>query len=115
MMVKLWKPTAKVVNILLCSPLGTIFFQLEESDFMVKNMKRSCGKYGLLAMALSLAVAGCNKTSPPSDPQSANPAGKQRRVAAILMQDDQFFRLTEVGLKESARKNNIEFLSASSS
>lgn len=82
---------------------------------MIRNTNRCHGRYALGAVALCLALAGCNNTTTTSSSTATPTAGKQRRVAAILMQDDQFFRLTEVGLKESARKNNIEFVSASSS
>ena len=88
-----------------------------------------CGKQYLGASLLWVAVAlgGCghapetasNAAPPgpagmPSGPGASTGAdGSKRKIAAILMQDDQFFRLNEIGMKDAAAKEGVDLLSSS--
>lgn len=54
---------------------------------------------------LSLVMAGCTKT--PEGPH-------QRRIAGIVFQEDQFFRLVLFGMREAAKQEGIELLEANS-
>ena len=69
----------------------------------------------LSASLLLLALAGCNSPSQTADSGAAGapPAGAKKQVAAILMQDDQFFRLNQIGMEEAAKAKNVELLTAS--
>lgn len=72
---------------------------------------------GKITFALvGLALAGCN-TAPSETASSASGAppasGAKKQIAAILMQDDQFFRLNQIGMEEAAKANDVQLLSAS--
>jgi len=76
----------------------------------------------LALCAFVAAMAGCGQKS---DGDTTNAAtntaanssaqvtgGKQRQIAAIMMQEDQFFRLNEQGMKDAAKKHNVQFISS---
>ena len=78
-------------------------------------------RFSIFALSVGFAAAGCNQaadtstsTAPVSNSQSAAPAsGEKKQIAAILMQDDQFFRLNEIGMRDAAKKHNVELLTGS--
>jgi len=55
---------------------------------------------------LILLVSGCTKKAEGPPP---------RRIAGIVFQEDQFFRLVLFGMREAARQENVELLEANSS
>ena len=60
-------------------------------------------------------LAGCPNNTGTSTTSSANTTlgGKPRQIAAILMQDDQFYRLAEFGMRDAAKKHKVELLTGS--
>ena len=74
--------------------------------------KRSRLSFALVSLALGvagliLALAACSKSEEASGP-------KQLRMAGIVFQEDQFFRLILFGMRDAAAKHNIELLEANS-
>ena len=55
--------------------------------------------YGLLLAAAVLSAGGCSKKEP---------ADAKLKIGAILMQQDQFFRLNELGMKAAAKDYDID-------
>lgn len=89
---------------------------------MLTTPLRHCLRFSILGLALGVVAAGCNSSgtdnSANSAPSSAsNPApaapGAKKQIAAILMQDDQFFRLNEIGMRDAAKKYDVELLTGS--
>jgi ABC-type sugar transport system substrate-binding protein len=73
-------------------------------------MRASAAVYRVAVVAclgLALGLIGCEKT-----PTSSAP--KQLRMAGIIFQEDQFFRLILFGMKDAAKKNNIDLLEGNS-
>ncbi|MGD0462047.1 MAG: substrate-binding domain-containing protein [Tepidisphaeraceae bacterium] len=72
---------------------------------------RACAAVYRVAVVACLSLAfgfvGCEKASNSS-------ATKQLRMAGIIFQEDQFFRLILFGMKDAAKKNNIELLEGNS-
>ncbi len=60
---------------------------------------------GCLILALILAVAGCTRKQ--------NTSG-QKRIAGMVFQEDQFFRLVLFGMRDAAAKGHAELLEANS-
>jgi ABC-type sugar transport system substrate-binding protein len=58
---------------------------------------------------LILGIGGCNKSSSSEAPQS-----KQIRMAGIIFQEDQFFRLILFGMRDASKKNNVALLEGNS-
>jgi len=58
-------------------------------------------------MALVIGLVACSKGSDANQP-------KQLRMAGIVFQEDQFFRLILFGMRDAAAKHNIELLEANS-
>ena len=71
-------------------------FILRWATFAVATVALLCGL---------LISSGCTK-------EVAGP--KSIRMAGIIFQEDQFFRLIQLGMKDAARKNNIELLDGNS-
>ena len=74
--------------------------------------KRSRLSLALVSLALGvagliLALTACSKSEEASGP-------KQLRMAGIVFQEDQFFRLILFGMRDAAAKHNIELLEANS-
>ncbi len=46
--------------------------------------------------------------------QATDPAAKKYKMAGIIFQDDDFFRLIQYGMKDAAKKNNVELLTGNS-
>jgi len=78
----------------------------------------------IIAASLLAALGGCSQNNAGDGGNSgtgndgvkstgSGTSGDKRRIAAILMQEDQFFRLNELGMKDAAKKNNIELLTGS--
>jgi ABC-type sugar transport system substrate-binding protein len=67
----------------------------------------------LLSTGLMLVLAGCGQQSTPGAAPTAHGA-KKHQIAAILMQNDQFFRLNEIGMQEAAQRRGVELLTDSS-
>ena len=65
-------------------------------------------RYSLRALvtvlSMGMVAAGCQQTNSSSSVASSK---NQKQIAAILMQDDQFFRLNEIGMQDAAKKNNV--------
>ena len=61
----------------------------------------------LLLVLCAALTAGCHKKSDSAAGPTSRPAGKLK-IAAILMQQDQFFRLNELGMKDAAKKADVE-------
>ncbi len=59
----------------------------------------------VLPLFVILALPGCNKK-----PQEA----PKKRIAGIVFQEDQFFRLVLFGMRDAAKKNGLELLEANS-
>jgi ABC-type sugar transport system substrate-binding protein len=80
------------------------------------NMGRSALSGGFAAAAVfGIAfLCGCGKTSstPTSQPAAVGP--RQIRMAGIIFQEDQFFRLIFFGMKAAAKQNNVELLEGNS-
>jgi len=58
-------------------------------------------------LAALLAVSGCSKPTNPSGgaaPESAKP-----KLAGIVFQEDQFFRLVLFGMRDAAKQAGVEF------
>ena len=59
-------------------------------------------------------LAGCHSTAGDSSAPTVganSPVGsKQKQIAAILMQDDQFYRLNQFGMQAAAKKHNVDLL-----
>ncbi|HEY1923230.1 MAG TPA: hypothetical protein VGG44_10820, partial [Tepidisphaeraceae bacterium] len=73
-------------------------------------MRPTAAVYKLAAtlfLTLTCGFIGCDKSQNPSAP-------KQIRMAGIIFQEDQFFRLILFGMKDAAKKNNIQFLEGNS-
>lgn len=68
---------------------------------------RNARRLGILLIVL---LAGCRQeTSGPSGaPASRETAGTKRRIAGIVFQDDQFFKLIESGMKAEAAKEGVD-------
>ncbi|PQV63281.1 monosaccharide ABC transporter substrate-binding protein, CUT2 family [Abditibacterium utsteinense] len=72
-------------------------------------------------LTASVLLAGCqngtgdgNSATPGNTVGSAAPSGgKPKQIAAILMQDDQFYRLAQFGMEAAAKKHNVELLTGS--
>jgi len=67
------------------------------------------------AALCALVLAGCGNQSSPTNnaaPANTDPAGG-KKIAAILMQEDQFFRLNELGMRDAAKKHNVQLLTGS--
>lgn len=65
-------------------------------------------KWGYVAVVLGLVVLGCGGG------QEA-PADKKLKIAGIVFQEDQFFRLIQFGMQDAADKAGVELLLANSS
>jgi sugar transport system substrate-binding protein len=69
-------------------------------------MNRSCRVLAFAGLlVLAFAVSGCAKKSG---------APSQRRIAGIVFQEDQFFRLVLFGMRDAARQEGVELLEANS-
>jgi ABC-type sugar transport system substrate-binding protein len=79
-------------------------------------MKASFPLYrGLIALITTGAlVAGCNSNSgsagAPTTGSGASAGTKPKQIAAILMQDDQFYRLNQFGMQDAAKKHGVDLL-----
>ncbi len=75
-------------------------------------MARWMGAAGIIAVC---ALAGCTpgETGKPVAP-SKPVAGKKLRIAGIIFQEDQFFRMVRFGMHDGAAKNNVEILDGNS-
>ena len=75
-------------------------------------------KRSRLSLALGVARPGCRGVDPRSFAacsKSEDASGpKQLRMAGIVFQEDQFFRLILFGMRDAAAKHNIELLEANS-
>jgi simple sugar transport system substrate-binding protein/ribose transport system substrate-binding protein len=61
-----------------------------------------------LALAAAVGVLGAPQVMAQEKPAAAQ--GKQFKIAGIIFQDDQFFRLLSFGMKDAAEKAGAEFL-----
>ncbi len=61
----------------------------------------------IVLLALALNLSGCGDSSAPG-------ATKKIRMAGIIFQDDQFFRMIKFGMEDAAKKNGVELLSGNS-
>ena len=77
---------------------------------MIKTSLLRSLRLPFVALSLGLAVAGCSQQSQSG---GAGATGGKKQIAAILMQDDQFFRLNEIGMRDAAKKLNVELLTGS--
>jgi sugar transport system substrate-binding protein len=59
----------------------------------------------LLLLMFGLGLSGCSRKPAPS---------AQKKIAGIVFQEDQFFRLVLFGMREAASKNGVELLEANS-
>jgi sugar transport system substrate-binding protein len=82
--------------------------------------RREVLRFGLTAASMG-ALAGCsNPQSSPSGPSNAatgaGSAGtaKRLKIAGVGFQDDQFFKLAEMGMRDAAQKANVELLQGNS-
>ncbi|MHC4316775.1 MAG: substrate-binding domain-containing protein, partial [Planctomycetota bacterium] len=77
-------------------------------DFVIESeiMRRKTFLTVLLAV-FCVALSGCRKKEKESE-------GKLK-IAGIIFQEDQFFRLVQFGMKDAADKAGVELLAASSS
>ncbi|HLJ55760.1 MAG TPA: substrate-binding domain-containing protein [Chthonomonadaceae bacterium] len=87
---------------------------------MLYKDHRSCRSAISLGLALLavLALAGCQPPAPPAPTQGggatgAKPAGKHK-IAGIVFQDDQFFKLAESGMKAEAAKEGVDVATGNS-
>jgi ABC-type sugar transport system substrate-binding protein len=78
--------------------------------------RRDVLRWGLAGSGL-LALAGCGGGSGPGPGAQGSgaaagtgPGGKRLRIAAVGMQDDQFFKLVEMGIRDAAKKADVELL-----
>ncbi len=62
-----------------------------------------------LFLSLSLCWSGCGKTETPS-----GATAKPVRMAGIIFQEDQFFRLIQLGMKDAAAKEHVELMEGNS-
>jgi sugar transport system substrate-binding protein len=61
----------------------------------------------VLVLASTAGIVGCSKTPSAS-------AAKQVRMAGIIFQEDQFFRLILFGMRDEARKNGVDLIEGNS-
>jgi len=61
----------------------------------------------IAAGALALSLSGCGNSN-------VNSGTKKIKMAGIIFQEDQFFRLIQFGMKDAAQKNNIELVTGNS-
>lgn len=90
---------------------------------MIKFSSHHALRLPLVAFGLGMAAAGCQPaaqtgasntgSSSTNSTSSSAPAGAKKQIAAILMQDDQFFRLNEIGMRDAAKKYDVELLTGS--
>lgn len=74
------------------------------------------------AAAAALLAPGCGPATPPAPPTGSAPSGNaggaaesgRLRIAGIGFQDDQFFKLVELGMRSAAEELGVEFLPGSS-
>jgi ABC-type sugar transport system substrate-binding protein len=66
---------------------------------------RRCSSLLLLLLVVGLSLHGC------STKQKEN---SKKRIAGIVFQEDQFFRLVLFGMRDAAKKNDVELLEANS-
>lgn len=69
-------------------------------------MRRISIVFGVLLLGL---LAGCHNETPASKAPQGAEADKKTKVAGIGFQDDQFFRLVEMGMKSQAEKAGVDF------
>lgn len=66
---------------------------------------------GSIALSAALLVSpGCDKKTGETNADGT----KKVKIAAVMMQQDQFFQLILVGMREAAKENNVELLDANS-
>lgn len=82
--------------------------------------RREVLRYGLVAAGLG-SLAGCSNpdssarsTPNPATSEGSAGAAKKFKIATIGFQDDQFFKLAEMGMRDAATKANVELFQGSS-
>jgi ABC-type sugar transport system substrate-binding protein len=82
---------------------------------MKKNAVTAARLLGAGAVLFALAGCGQNTPSTPgaSNDSTATSGAKKKQIAAILMQNDQFFRLNEIGMQEAAKRHGVNLLTDS--
>jgi ABC-type sugar transport system substrate-binding protein len=80
--------------------------------------RRSGAIAGIAILLLALMIAhGCKKDSSSttqSSAQSSGTSGKQIKLAGIVLQEDQFFRLVLFGMRDAAKNAGVELLEGNS-
>ena len=67
-----------------------------------------------VALAAGLSACGPKPAAETTPAAGAPPAGKQIRLAGIVFQEDQFFRLVLFGMRDAAKKAGVELLEGNS-
>jgi ABC-type sugar transport system substrate-binding protein len=78
---------------------------------------RNCHCVGRAAPALLvslLLVVGCNKRDQSASGPGGTSSTKQIKLAGIVLQEDQFFRLALFGMRDAAKKAGVELLEGNS-
>jgi len=74
---------------------------------------RSLTSMAVLAATLALGISGCGNDT--SGTSGGGGGSKKIRIASIIFGDDQFFHMIQAGVKDEAKKNNVEILEGNSS
>jgi sugar transport system substrate-binding protein len=72
----------------------------------------ACG--GLLVMAGLLLLGGCSSGGKGDGSKGTGAASGRPRLAGIVFQEDQFFRMVLFGMRDAAKKADVELLEANS-
>ncbi len=62
----------------------------------------------LTVLVILLLIVGCSKNKSSIDVDTKNDTGAKLKIAGIIFQEDQFFRLVEYGMQEAANENNVD-------
>jgi ABC-type sugar transport system substrate-binding protein len=78
----------------------------------MRNMFITLAATALVAL---LAVSGCSKPAAPADgTPPPGPAASVPKIAGMVFQEDQFFRLVLFGMRDAAKKAGVELLEGNS-
>ena len=68
----------------------------------------------LLTLTLAVGLCACGPKPAAEKPTDAAPGAKKIRLAGIVFQEDQFFRLVLFGMRDAAKKAGVELLEGNS-
>lgn len=78
---------------------------------MATRTRRTAVRMGIAALMIAALVAGCSAPKPQKKADDGKP---KRRIAGIVFQEDQFFRLVLFGMRAAAKDAGVELLEGNS-